>query len=136
MPGGVNYGECDVINDLGLITGVDATNPYNPFGFTLDPGTNLIGLGRRPVEGGPRIFKQEVDTRYFATGLEGSFGAGNRDFYWDVNYVNSDNKATQTVRGTYNIAHIARALGPIADCTGSCVPTRRVCWPRVRPRRS
>lgn len=121
-PEPIGLGSALNTSDLGLITGVDATNPYNPFGFTLDPGSNLIGLGRRPVEGGPRIFSQDVDTRYFAAGLEGSFGTADRDFYWDINYVNSDNKATQTVQGTYNIAHIRRALGPIADCTGPCVP--------------
>jgi iron complex outermembrane recepter protein len=121
-PEPIGLGSALNTSDLGLITGVHVTNPYNPFGVTLDPGSNLLGLGRRPVEGGPRVFTQDVDTRYFATGVEGSFGAGNRDFYWDVNYVNSDNKATQTVQGTYNIAHIARALGPVADCTGPCVP--------------
>jgi len=111
-------------SDLGLTTGVDVTNPYNPFGVTLDPTSNFGGLGRRPVEGGPRVFKQDVDTRYVATGLEGSFSAGNRDFFWDVNYVNSDNKAEQTVHGTYNIAHIAKALGPLSICQAdpNCVP--------------
>ncbi len=121
-PEPIGLGSALNTSDLGLVTGVHVTNPFNPFGVTLDPSTNLLGLGRRPVEGGPRIFSQDVDTRYFATGLEGSFGAGDRDFYWDVNYVNSDNKATQTVQGTYNIAHIARALGPIANCTAPCVP--------------
>lgn len=121
-PEPIGLGSALNTSDLGLVTGVHATNPYNPFGVTLDPGSNLLGLGRRPVEGGPRVFSQDVDTRYFATGLEGSFTAGDRDFYWDVNYVDSTNKATQTVRGTYNIAHIARALGPVANCTAPCVP--------------
>jgi iron complex outermembrane recepter protein len=105
--------------------GVDATNPYNPLGYTLDadPATGNLGLiGRRPIEGGPRQYAQDVDTYYFGTGLEGLFTLGERDFYWDVNYANGNNKATQTVHGTYNIAHIQRALGPVADCTGSCVP--------------
>ncbi|WP_266169542.1 TonB-dependent receptor plug domain-containing protein [Dyella subtropica] len=105
--------------------GVDVTNPYNPFGVTLnpDPSTgNLTLIGRRPIEGGPRVFKQDVDTRYFATGLEGKFDFADRDFFWDVNFADGDNKATQTVNGTYNIAHIQRALGPLANCTGNCVP--------------
>ncbi|HET6546679.1 MAG TPA: TonB-dependent receptor [Rhodanobacteraceae bacterium] len=100
--------------------GVDVTNPYNPFGITLDPNGLLIG--RRPIEGGPRVFSQSVDTRYFSTGVNGDFSAGDRDFYWDVNYVNSENKATQTVTGTYNIAHIQQALGPLDECTAPCVP--------------
>lgn len=105
--------------------GIDVSNPWNPLGYTLDanPDTgNFILLARRPVEGGPRQYRQDVDTYYFGTGLEGSFSVGERDFYWDVNYANGNNKATQTVRGTYNIAHIQRGLGPIANCTGSCVP--------------
>lgn len=105
--------------------GVDVTNPYNPFGYTLsaDPSSgNLILIGRRPIEGGPRVFSQDVNTTYFATGLQGSFTFAQRDFYWDVNFADGDNQASQTVRGTYNIAHIQRALGPLADCTGSCVP--------------
>lgn len=100
--------------------GVHATNPYNPFGFTIDPNGTLIA--RRPVEGGPRVFAQDVDTRYFSTGLTGDFSVGERLFFWDVNYAAAQNKATQTVHGTYNIAHIQRALGPVADCTAPCVP--------------
>lgn len=105
--------------------GIDATNPYNPLGYTLDADPangNFALFARRPIEGGPRQYSQDVDTYYFGTGLEGSFGVGDHDFYWDVNYANGNNKASQTVHGTYNIAHIQRALGPLADCTGSCVP--------------
>ncbi|MGN6728934.1 MAG: TonB-dependent receptor domain-containing protein [Rhodanobacteraceae bacterium] len=103
---------------------VDATNPYNPFGFTLDSSSPDFGLGRRPVEGGPRIFSQKTDTRYFATGLVGNFGWGDRDLNWDVNLVRADNDATQDVTGTYNIAHIQKAVGPLADCQAdpACVP--------------
>ncbi len=102
--------------------GVDATNPYNPFGYSLDPNSNLVFIGRRPLEGGPRVFTQDVDTRYFNTGFDGSFEAFDRFFSWDLNYVNSVNDARQTVNGTYNIRHIANALGPVADCVAPCVP--------------
>jgi iron complex outermembrane receptor protein len=104
--------------------GVDATNPYNPFGFTLSPDDPNYGIGRRPIEGGPRVFSQTVDTRYFATGLTGTFAAWNRNFNWDVNVVRANNDATQDVTGTYNIAHIAEALGPLSVCQAdpSCVP--------------
>lgn len=104
---------------LADFVGVDASNPYNPFGTILPEGAFLT---RRPVEGGPRIFSQEVDTSYFTTGLNGDFSAGEHQFFWDVNYVTAENKANQTVNGTYNIAHIQRALGPIANCTAPCVP--------------
>ena len=108
--------------DLCYRVGVDATNPYNPFGFTLDGNSSDFGLGRRPVEGGPRIFRQTVDTKYYATGINGDFGFSDHQFFWDVNYVNSTNSASQTVNGTYNIRHIMNALGPVADCTAPCVP--------------
>lgn len=102
--------------------GVDATNPYNPLGYTLDPNTNLALIGRRPVEGGPRVFAQDVDTRYIGTGFEGEFHLFDRFFAWDVNYVSATNDATQTVNGTYNIRHIANALGPVNSCVAPCVP--------------
>ena len=103
---------------------VDATNPYNPFGFTLDSSSPDFGLGRRPIEGGPRVFSQDINTRYFATGLVGSFAAWDRNYNWDVNVVRADNNANQDVTGTYNIAHIQKGVGPLADCQAdpSCVP--------------
>jgi iron complex outermembrane receptor protein len=52
---------------------VHADNPYNPFGITLDPATNFGWITRRPVEVGPRIFNQDVDTIYFNLGVDGVF---------------------------------------------------------------
>jgi iron complex outermembrane receptor protein len=97
----------------------------NPFGFDFDSsGDNLIFLGRRPVEGGARRFFQDVDTWYFATGLEGTFDIGSRPYYWDLNYVRSNNEANQTNFGSYNIRRIALALGPPAACAADpqCTP--------------
>jgi iron complex outermembrane receptor protein len=108
--------------DLCYRVGVDATNPYNPFGFSLDGNSPDFGLGRRPVEGGPRIFSQTVDTKYYATGVNGDWNFGDHQWFWDVNYVDSSNRATQTVTGTYNIRHIMNALGPIDQCVAPCVP--------------
>lgn len=102
--------------------GVDVSNPYNPFGYTLDASTNLALIGRRPVEGGPRVFAQDVNTRYIGTGFEGEFTLFERLFSWDINYVSGANDGTQTVNGTYNIRHIANALGPVSSCTAPCVP--------------
>ena len=112
---------CQAI-DLCYRVGVDATNPYNPFGFTLDGNSPDFGLGRRPIEGGPRVFRQSVDTKYYSTGLNGDLGFGDHQFFWDVNYVDSTNNASQTVNGTYNIRHIMNALGPVDQCTAPCVP--------------
>jgi iron complex outermembrane receptor protein len=118
-------------NLLDRIT-IDASNPYNPFG-TLQSGFNLDGtpngetanysfIGRRLVEGGPRRYDQTVDTAYGTATLDGKFGLFDHDWYWDVNGIWGRNKADQVMHGNINAAHLAQALGPIADCTGACVP--------------
>ncbi len=102
---------------------ISASNPYNPFGYDLfDDGFGFIG--RRPLEAGPRVFNQDVDTFYFSSGLDGAFNAANRNWFWDVSAVYAKNEASQTKTGALNIARIATALGPLADCeaTSGCVP--------------
>lgn len=112
-----------------------ASNPYNPFGYDLVGGQNLLLIGRRPLEGGARRFEQDVDTSYFATGLEGSFEAGGRLMLWDVNYMSSNNKAEQTNFGSYNARRLALALGPLADCQADpqCVPLNIVGAGSITP---
>jgi iron complex outermembrane recepter protein len=111
---------------------IPANQPFNPFGITLrtdDPATpanegNIITIRRRPSEGGPRIFDQQVDTQYFAAGVEGMFAPGEREFFWDVNAAYSKNEAEQENRGSYNARNIAIALGDPAVCaaTPGCTP--------------
>lgn len=118
---------------------VSKLNPYNPFGIdlcaapeaptsTVCPGgpnfvQNFGWLTRRPIEAGPRIFDQDVNTWYFSTGLKGllHFGGG---FSWDLNFVDSDNKASQKFTGGYNIAKVGLALGDPAICAQipGCTP--------------
>ncbi|WP_380873985.1 TonB-dependent receptor [Sphingomonas sp. DBB INV C78] len=99
-------------------TSVDATNPFNPFGVTLD-ASNTDFIYRRFVEGGPRQFHQDVDTIYGVATLDGRFGG---DWYWDVNAAYGENKAKQKMFGNINSGNLRQALGPIADCTAPCVP--------------
>lgn len=103
---------------------ISALNPFNPFGIDLDPASNLGWVTRRPVEVGPRVFTQEVDTWYFNVGLDGNFSMGDRSFDWDLNYVHTENKAEQTFINGYNMAHVALALGDPAVCaaTPGCTP--------------
>jgi len=103
---------------------IDVTNPFNPLGFTLSAADNFILLGRRPIEGGPRVFDQDVDTKYLGSGFKGDFNLGERFFTWDANFVYSENNANQVKTGGYNIARIATALGPLSVCqaTPGCVP--------------
>src|SRR5690606_13567876 len=109
---------------LGDLVSIDATNPYNPFGFTLESGVNFFLLGRRPLEGGPRIFEQDVNTFYAGAGLRGMFMVGENTWHWDVNAADSRSRADQTTYGSYNIRRIANAVGPLADCEAdpACVP--------------
>ncbi|HVI34042.1 TonB-dependent receptor domain-containing protein [Phenylobacterium sp.] len=100
---------------------VDATNPYNPFGFTLTQGTYAF-IGRRLVEAGPRHYEQRVDTWNVTGTLEGDLDVGGRNWHWDVNGVWSRNHAEQTFTGNVNAQRVQQALGPAAACTGSCVP--------------
>lgn len=100
---------------------VDASNPYNPFGVTLD-ASNTDFVYRRFVEGGPRRFNQTVTTLYGVATLDGNFDVGGRKWYWDINAAYGRNKARQTMYGNINSDRLRRALGPVADCTGECVP--------------
>jgi iron complex outermembrane receptor protein len=100
---------------------VDATNPFNPFGFTLQPGTYAF-IGRRLVEAGPRHYEQEVDTWNVTATLNGAFSVGEREWNWDVNAVYSRNHAEQTFTGNVNAQRVQQALGPAALCTGACTP--------------
>lgn len=106
---------------------ISALNPYNPMGFdltTVGAGANLFLLGRRPVEGGPRRFEQEVKTWYAAGGLNGVFDVAGKPWNWDVNLMRSESKADQTNYGSYNIRRINEALGDPAACAAiaGCVP--------------
>jgi iron complex outermembrane receptor protein len=106
---------------------VDASNPFNPFGVTLSSGAdgsdaNYSTIRRRFVEGGPRVFSQTVDTLTMAATLEGTFDVGDHKWYWDVNGTYGTNNAHQTFTGNLNASKLAQALGPVGNCTGSCVP--------------
>jgi iron complex outermembrane receptor protein len=120
-------------NLLDRIT-IDASNPYNPFG-TLYSGVNLDNtpngdtpnysfIGRRLVEAGPRQYDQQVTTYYGTATLDGKFGIGGQDWYWDINGFWGQNKAKQSFTGDVNAQKLAVALGPVAVCnaTPGCVP--------------
>jgi iron complex outermembrane receptor protein len=112
--------------NLNLLDTIDihADNPYNPFGFTLDE-SNYVVIRRRMAEFGPRRFDQEVKTIYGVATLDGSFGAGGHEWYWDINASYGRNKASQVMRGNINSNNLRIALGdPAGECatTAGCVP--------------
>ena len=98
--------------------GVDAENPFNPFGIDL-PASSWL-LGRRMVEAGPRQFFQDVDNWRFGAGLEGSFQIADRYFDWDVNYVYGDRSRNDFVEGRLNLQRVADGLS--AGCVDGSIP--------------
>ena len=100
---------------------IDSANPYNPFGFDVGAGAFAT---RRPIESGPRVFRQDVATRYLSAGMEGEWTASRRTLYWDANVVWSDNEAEQTKHGAHNARKMLQALGPPEQCARipGCVP--------------
>ena len=106
----------------------DATNPYNPFGYTLSAGgpgqppQNYSFVARRLVEAGQRTFNQRVDTYSATATLDGAFQVGAHKWFWDVNATFGINDAHQSFTGNVNAARVAQAIGPIADCVAPCVP--------------
>jgi iron complex outermembrane receptor protein len=104
---------------------ISALNPYNPFGIDLNPATNFGWITKRPIELAPRIFTQNVDTTYFNLGLSGSTRwGGERGMDWNVDYVHSENSASQTFLNGFNVAKLKLALGDPTVCAASpgCVP--------------
>ncbi len=100
-----------------------ANHPHNPFGFDMD-SSNISFFGRRPIEAGPRIFNQDVDTFYLSGGFDGEFEVGNRTMYWDVTGIWAENNASQVKLNQFNARMINIALGDPAVCASvpGCVP--------------
>ena len=80
--------------------------------------------GRRPIEAGPRVFDQTVDTWYISAGVDGSFDLSGSKIYWDATAIWSRNNATQIKHGAFNAQNISLALGPADACaaTPGCLP--------------
>ena len=100
-----------------------ASHPTNPFGIDMDT-SSMVFTGRRPIEAGPRIFNQAVDTLVVSAGLDGAFGVGDSQVYWDATFTYAENKGSQEKQGAFNAQNIAIALGPtdICDAVPGCVP--------------
>jgi iron complex outermembrane recepter protein len=105
-PGGGNGNRLDTIK-------IDATNPYNPFGFTLDPATNNdYVVTRRPVEAGPRHFAQDVNTFYVSGGANGHVDVDTQRFNWDATVAYGLNRADQSRDNAFDSLKLQQALGP------------------------
>lgn len=104
---------------------IDANQIYNPFGVDLSVANgNLEFIGRRPLESGPRIFQQDVDTYFGTLGLEGGIHTPTRGFFWDLTASYGKNRGFQQKFNSHNAAKLAIALGSPELCaaTPNCVP--------------
>ena len=104
---------------------ISALNPFNPFGVDLSPELGTLEFfARRPLESGRRLFFQDVNTYFVSVGLEGEFGAGGRNFYWDVTSSYGDNRGFQEKFNSHNAAKLQIAMGDPAICATvpNCVP--------------
>ncbi|MGE5625269.1 MAG: TonB-dependent receptor plug domain-containing protein [Bacillota bacterium] len=115
--------------------GVGKTNPYNPFGVTLNgnlstwnPATQdlLVFLGRRPIEAGQRLFSENVETFQFASGFKGYFNVGGNEWDWDLSYGYGNNIESDLTTGLFNTERLAIALDSpgVSSCASQpgCVP--------------
>lgn len=92
-------------------------NIYNPFGISIGPAEIQDGfITRRPIEAGPRVFNQNVDTYHVAGGLTGEFEGNGTTWYWDVNASWSQNQANQRKSGAFNARKLSLAVGDPAVC--------------------
>ena len=123
LPIGPDAGGGPIIRTISI----DATNPFNPFGRTLNGGANgqpatYSAIFRRLVEAGQRTYNQTVDTMSVTGTLDGRFEMLGGNWYWDASAVFGHNDAKQLFTGNVNVQNLIRALGPIANCTAPCVP--------------
>ena len=104
---------------------ISGQNPFNPFGMDLSVADgNLSSLRRRPLEDGGRLFFQDTNSYMITAGLEGEFGSGSRDFYWEFYGSYGDNRGFQEKFNSHNLAKLQVAMGDPAVCTATpnCVP--------------
>ena len=119
----------------GIADGISiaANNPYNPFGIDLcavasptcgDGTANFGWITKRPIELGPRIFTQDVNTWYVNLGIAGTADWGDRGLDWSVDAVHSENQADQNFSNGFNVGKLKIALGDVNVCnaTPGCVP--------------
>jgi iron complex outermembrane receptor protein len=113
--------------------GISKSNPYNPFGVDLVANTSdpciaagtCIGLARglrRYVEEGTRTSDFNRDYFHIFLGFNGYINLFNREIDWDVGFAQNRVQSSTLEQGTFNLAHMAKALGPASQCTSPCVP--------------
>ena len=106
---------------------VDVSNPFNPFGFTLDSATNPYFIGRRPLEAGAAQSSSRASihvVRHRRTRAATSRSTRSK-FYWDAGagLLPQPGRPAQDA-AAFNSAKLEKALGPLDECNADpdCVP--------------
>lgn len=123
-----------------LIPGDQAYNPFGfdlstvapvPLGYTYNSGPNagepvvfpnLLGIGRRMVEAGPRRFSQDVKSFVFRGGFQGNFLMGNTFWNWDAGYTFGHSSQLNQARGRFNSAKLDTSYAAACATAPGCVP--------------
>lgn len=124
--------------DNGKYIGVGKNNPYNPFGMALvgnasewcvvqgncatNPNELAVLIGRRPIEGGNRVFNQNVSTYQFNSGFKGYFNLGGSEWDWDLGYNYGAINEFDSTTGLFNTERLAYALSDACVSDPTCVP--------------
>jgi iron complex outermembrane recepter protein len=88
---------------------------YNPF------GVDLGALNRRIMEGGRRVFTQDIDTFRVVAGVDGKVPQLN-NMRWEVSYNYGRTNSKEIDAGQFNVTKLTRALGPsFRDASGKAV---------------
>jgi len=127
---------------------IDVTNPFNPFGETLESGLDFATglpngrprtydfIGRRLVENGTRRYNQRVDTYYGSATIDGSFMLGGNQWYWTSMASTGSIKPSRPCSETSMPACCSRPWGRLriaparafhSMCSGARAPLRRQC---------
>ncbi|MCE9579209.1 MAG: TonB-dependent receptor [Deltaproteobacteria bacterium] len=96
-----------VFDSFGVTISKDSI--YNPF------ERNVYVYRRRFLEGGDRLFKQNVDTFRTVVGLEGDIpedAPALKNWKWDVSYNYGRTQAISINQGNLILSHLANAVGP------------------------
>ncbi|MGH8320935.1 MAG: TonB-dependent receptor domain-containing protein [Gammaproteobacteria bacterium] len=124
--------------DNGKYIGVGKGNPYNPFGMDLvgstsqwcvvqgncntNPNELLLLLGRRPIEGGNRVFSQNISTYQFSSGFNGYFNLLGSEWDWDLGYNYGAVNEFDSTNGLFNTGRLDQALSSACPSDPTCVP--------------
>ncbi len=126
----------------GSTISISALNPYNPYGkglvgvsapysasapacFTAGSCDELSFSGRRPLEMGNRVFRQNVDSFAFRGGFTGYFNMLGSEWDWDLGYNYGKNYESDVTSGLVNTERLQTALGAatVDPTTGAVINT-------------